>query len=324
MTVVVSGGAGFIGTNLVARLLADGVRVVAIDNFLRGSRANLAGVLAHPAFHLIEADLADPVACAGAFDAAVTQAGNIDAVWHLAANSDIAAGTSDPRIDLRHSFLTTFEILLQMRRLRIPRLLFASTSAVYGDHGDAELTEDIGPYFPVSNYGAMKLASEAQACAAAEAFLTQVVHFRFPNVIGVPATHGVLVDFIRRLKAEPDVLRVLGDGTQRKPYLHVSELLDAMLIADAKATAKVSAFNIGPVDDGATVKWIAEQVVARVSPEARIEYGVGDKGWVGDVSRFSYSTARIAGLGWSPRLGSHAALTRSIDEIARAEGFQGF
>jgi len=323
LTVVVSGGAGFIGTNLVARLLADGVRVVAIDNFLRGARSNLVDVLGHPAFDLIEADLADPVACADAFDAAAANAGSIDAVWHLAANSDIAAGTSDPRIDLRDSFLTTFEILLQMRRLGIPRLLFASSSAIYGDHGDAELSEDVGPFFPVSNYGAMKLASEAQASAAAEAFLAQVIHFRFPNVIGVPATHGVLVDFITRLKAEPDVLRVLGDGTQRKPYLHVSELLDAMLIGDAKATAKVSAFNIGPVDDGATVKWIAEQVVARVSPGARIEYGAGNKGWLGDVSRFSYSTARIAGLGWSPRLGSHAALTRAIDEIARAEGFEG-
>lgn len=319
MAVVVTGGAGFIGTNLIARLLERGETVHAIDNFSRGSRANLAAVAAHPAFHLIEADLADPGACENAFDAAAARVGKIDAVWHLAANSDIAAGTADPRIDLRDSFLTSFEVLLQMRRLGIPRLLFASTSAVYGDHGETELTEDIGPLFPVSNYGAMKLASEAQASAAAEAYLQQVICFRFPNVIGVPATHGVLIDFIRRLKDAPQALRVLGDGTQRKPYLHVSELIDAMLIAEGKATGKMEAFNIGPTDDGALVSWIAEQVVARVSPGARIDYGEGNKGWVGDVPRFRYSSSRITALGWAPRLGSHAALTRAIDEIARAE-----
>ena len=166
----------------------------------------------------------------------------------------------------------------------------------------------------------MKLASEAQASAAAEAFLDQVVIYRFPNVVGAPATHGVILDFIRKLKADPQVLHVLGDGTQQKPYMHVGELIDAMLTARDKAEPGVSAYNIGPIDAGVTVRWIAEQVVARVSPGARIEFGRGSKGWVGDVSRFRYSTSRIQALGWRPAFGSQDALTRAIDEIAAQEG----
>jgi UDP-glucose 4-epimerase len=227
---------------------------------------------------------------------------------------------ADPGIDLRDTFLTSFEVIRQMRRTGARRLFFASTSAVYGDLGDVELHEDSGPLLPISNYGAMKLASEAQASAAAEAFLDQALLYRFPNVVGPPATHGVILDFMRRLKDEPRVLRVLGDGSQRKPYLHVSELLDAMLLARSRAPAGVRAYNIGPNDAGVTVAWIAEQVVARVSAGASIEYGQGSKGWVGDVSRFRYSTARIRALGWRPTHGSEAALIRAIDEIAVQEG----
>jgi UDP-glucose 4-epimerase len=319
LAIFVSGGAGFIGANLIDRLLGEGAMVVAVDNFVRGARTNLERFAGHNRFHLIEADLAQADDCARAFDEALAS-GPIEEVWHLAANSDIPAGVADPTVDLRDTFLTTFEILRQMRRVGTKRLHFSSTSAVYGDHGDTELTEDIGPLFPISNYGAMKLASEAQAAAAAEAFLDQALIYRFPNVVGVPATHGVILDFVRRLKSQPAVLQVLGDGTQRKPYLHVSELLDAMLLARTKADGGVSAYNIGPVDAGMTVRWIAEQVTARVSPGARIEFGQGSKGWVGDVSRFRYSTSRIQALGWRPTLGSEQALTRAIDEIAMQEG----
>jgi UDP-glucose 4-epimerase len=318
LAILVSGGAGFIGVNLIERLLGQGETVVAIDNFVRGQARNLER-FAGPAFRLIEADLARAPDCERAFGEAL-DFGAIDEVWHLAANSDIPAGVEDPRIDLRDTFLTTFEVLRQMRRCGIRRLHFSSTSAVYGDHGDKELTEDTGPLLPISNYGAMKLASEGQASAAAEAQLDQALIYRFPNVVGAPATHGVILDFIRRLKDEPQVLRVLGDGTQCKPYMHVSELIDAMLTARAKAGRGVQVFNIGPIDAGVTVRWIAERVVERVSPGARIEFGQGSKGWVGDVSRFRYSTSRIQALGWRPAFGSRDALTRAIDEIAAQEG----
>lgn len=319
MVCIVAGGAGFIGAGLTRRLLDRGHTVVAADNLSRGRAEHLSAVAGHPAFRLIEADLASAAGCKVVFEAAA-ELGAIDTVWHLAANSDIPAGVADARIDLKDTFLTTFEILAAMRAHGAPRLMFASSSAVYGDLGDVALAEDSGPLLPISNYGAMKLASEAQIAAAAESFLAQALLFRFPNVVGTPATHGALVDFTRRLKADPTVLRVLGDGTQRKPYLHVDELIEAMFAAHDGAPQGVRPYNIGPPDHGVTVRWMAQKVVERVSPGARLEFGSGPRGWVGDVPRFHYALDAIAALGWRPALDSAGAVSRAIDEIARQEG----
>jgi UDP-glucose 4-epimerase len=166
----------------------------------------------------------------------------------------------------------------------------------------------------------MKLASEAQATAAAEQHLDRLALCRFPNVVGAPATHGVILDLVRKLKADPKRLDVLGDGSQRKAYLHVDDLIAAMLVVRDRSNARVAAFNIGPLDAGVTVGWIAQQVVARVAPGARIMLGQGDRGWVGDVPQFSYRTERIQALGWAPAQGSEAAVLRAIDEIALQEG----
>ena len=313
---LVAGGAGFIGVTLVERLLERGRRVTVADNFCRGHRAYLARY--GNDIRLIEADLSSRQDCARVF----ADAGPFDDVWHLAANSDIPAGVEDPDIDFRDTFRTTFELLRAMREHRVPEFHFASSSAIYGDLGERALHEDIGPLFPISNYGAMKLASEAQASAAAESHLERVNIFRFPNVVGTPATHGVILDFVNKLAADPSALDVLGDGTQQKAYLHVSDLVDAMLlIAASEANAKVVCYNVGPVDEGVTVRWIAEQVVARVSPGAQIRFGEGNKGWVGDVPRFTYSTDRLQALGWRPSLGSAEAVRRAIDEIAVQQGF---
>jgi UDP-glucose 4-epimerase len=314
MLTVVTGGAGFIGVNLVARLLDEGETVAVVDDFSGGSRDALSS-LSGDRLIVVETDLSDRAAAERAFDA-IVRAGPIASVWHLAANSDIGRGVADPDLDLRRTFLTTHECLRQARRLEIARVCFASSSAVYGDHGDRRLDEDAGPLLPISSYGAMKLASEASLAAATEAFLDEAVIFRFPNVVGAPATHGVIFDFISRLGADPDVLEVRGDGTQRKPYLHVSDLLDAMLLAVAARREGPSVYNIGPGDDGVDVRWIAERVVARISPGARIRYGSGPKGWTGDIPRFCYATERIAALGWRPRLGSGEAVARAIEEIA--------
>jgi UDP-glucose 4-epimerase len=320
MVCLIAGGAGFIGVNLARSLLADGHKVLAVDNFIRGDRALLTDLLSDPAFRFVEADLATEQGCELALSAAGDW-GRVRTVWHLAANSDIPAGVADPQVDLRDTFLTTFELLRAMHKAGCGRLVFASSSAIYGDHGETELHEAIGPLLPISNYGAMKLASEAAISASAEAWLDQAVVLRFPNVVGAPATHGVLLDFIRRLMDEPSVLRVLGDGTQRKPYLHVEELVAAMRLADDRAGKGVSLYNVGPADEGVTVRWIAEQTVARVAPTARIEFGEGSKGWVGDVPRFRYSIAKVRdALGWTPHLGSQRAIQRAIDDIARQEG----
>jgi UDP-glucose 4-epimerase len=312
---LISGGAGFVGVNLARRLLADGESVLAVDDLSRGRRELLAEFDSNPNFAFSRVDCSN----ADALLAAIEDAGEpVGHLWHMAANSDIPAGVADPRIDLERTFLTTFGVLRAMRQAGIPELHFASSSAIYGDFGDVEIHEEIGPLEPISNYGAMKLASEAQIRAAVEAYLPRADIFRFPNVIGVPATHGVIWDFIRKLKLTPNRLDVLGDGTQQKAYLHIDDLIDAMLhVSRLKGRYKV--FNIGPTDEGVTVRMIAETVRDRVSPAATIAYGKDNRGWVGDVPRFRYSVRKLTATGWAPKLGSAAAMRRAVAEIALQE-----
>jgi UDP-glucose 4-epimerase len=318
MSVFITGVAGFIGCRLAGALLERGETVAGFDNLCRGSVRNLEPVLSHPKFSFAAVDLAD-MAAYGAALRALHARQPITQVWHMAANSDIPAGVGDATVDFRDTFLTTFNSLMLMRELGIGTIAFASSSAVYGDLGDRILSEDIGPLFPISNYGAMKLASEAAISAALESNLQRAYLFRFPNVIGVPATHGVIQDFMRKLKATPGNLEVLGDGTQQKSYLHVDDLIDAMLFIRAHAQERLNYFNIAADDAGVTVKYIAQAVVGRIAPRATISFGKGDKGWVGDVPRFKYSTEKLSALGWRPRLNSVMAISKAVEEIAKQE-----
>ncbi len=311
-TSLVTGAAGFIGSHLVDALLARGERVIGLDNFTLGRRSNLAAALAHPAFELLELDVNDVPACLAALTPRLAGA-RPATVWHLAANSDIQAGGRNPSVDLQLTFLTTFHVLQLMEKLGLRRLAFASTSAIYGAL-DCELQEDSGPLFPVSNYGAMKLASEGAISAALERFLERAWICRFPNVVGGRATHGAIFDFIRKLRANPAELEVLGDGLQEKPYLHVSELISAMLFIHDRAGEKLNCFNIAPVTGASTVRFMAEATVRAVAPDAAIRYTGGARGWVGDVPKFRYSTAKLRALGWTGRLASDAAVELAIRE----------
>ena len=314
-THLITGAAGFIGVNLTRRLLAAGDRVIGVDDLSRGRRDALAEFEPSNRFAFRVAD------CANSGEVGTAIGGvapTIDDVWHLAANSDIPAGVADHRIDLHRTFLTTVGTLEVMQQLAIKRLHFASSSAIYGDHGDTLIHEDIGPLQPISNYGAMKLASEVQIRAAVEAWLPRADIFRFPNVIGVPATHGVILDFFRKLRATPDRLDVLGNGTQQKSYLHVDDLIDAMLHI-AQFDGRYLVYNIGPTDTGITVRSIAEAVRDQAAPQAELHFGDGDRGWVGDVPRFRYSVQRLTDTGWAPRLGSDAAMRHAVAEIAQQE-----
>lgn len=311
---VITGGAGFIAVNLARQLLASGEIVVAIDDLSRGKRETVRDLEEHPnfSFHRIDcSSTPDMIALFGSLS-------GITDVWHLAANSDIPAGIENPTIDLERTFLTTVGTLAAMREHQVPTLHFASSSAIYGDLGTRKIVEDIGPLEPISNYGAMKLASEAQIRAAVESYLPRANIFRFPNVIGVPATHGVIMDFIAKLRATSDRLDVLGNGSQQKSYLHVDDLIDAM-IHITRLEGKYLVYNIGPSDDGITVREIAELVRDHVAPQAEIHYGTEPRGWVGDVPRFYYSIQKLTETGWSPRLGSHAAVKRSVIEISSQE-----
>jgi UDP-glucose 4-epimerase len=319
MAIVITGVAGFVGCNLTRELLARGETVFGFDNLSRGSFSNIAEFESDPRFAFEQLDLNDSDAFASSVRAKHLST-PVTEVWHLAANSDIPAGVADAEVDLRDTFMTTYNTLKVMKEVGIGRLAFASSSAIYGEIPGATLTEDIGPLLPISNYGAMKLASEGLITAAAESYLDRAYIFRFPNVIGAPATHGVVYDFVKKLHANSAKLEVLGNGTQQKAYLHVEELVEAMLYIRDHADDKVNYFNIGSDDDGVTVRFIAEETVSVVAPGAEISYGTGDRGWVGDVPKFQYSIAKLHSLGWRSKSNSQDAMRRAIRQIAAQEG----
>lgn len=319
MVHVITGGAGFVACNLIPRLLGLGHVVVALDNLQRGREDFLTPYRTSDQFRFAVVDCSDREAL-GTVLRNIVGGETVSDVWHLAANSDIPAGVADPGIDLTHTFMTTFSTLAVMSELQIRRIHFASSSAIYGDHQNRRVQEDTGPFLPISNYGAMKLASEALISAAAEQFLDKANIFRFPNVVGTPATHGVIYDFVHKLQADPTRLAVLGNGRQQKAYLHVDDLVSAMLFIEKSSCEKVGIYNIGPADDGTTVGMIAETVREVVSPRAEIQYGQGDRGWVGDVPRFRYDGSKLAQLGWTPRFDSEAAIRRAVGEIAAQMG----
>lgn len=310
----ITGVAGFIGSHLADSLLADGQRVSGMDDFSLGRRQYLDGARASGKFFLVEGDCSQTDNVRDALSVASAWGGVPDLIWHMAANSDIAAGSADASIDFNRTLQTTYATIEAARAGGVRRMAFASTSAVYGERDDL-LTEESGPLLPISNYGAAKLAGEGLLSAAAESFLEAIWIFRFPNVVGPRPTHGVIFDFATRLARDPSRLAVLGDGTQEKPYLHVSELVSALRFACERSGGKRNVFNIGPEGQGTRVSVIAEETVAAMAPGAKLVYGRGDRGWIGDVPRFRYSTEKLAQLGWRPQLSSDAAVLRAIAEI---------
>jgi UDP-glucose 4-epimerase len=214
----ITGAAGFIASQLADQLLKNGARVCGADDLSLGRLSHLSTALGSERFGFFETDLSRPEKAEEALRLAIERFGPVTLVWHLAANSDIAAGVANPNVDYSRTLGTTQAILEASRLRGVRRIAFASTSAVYGERSDL-LTEESGPLLPISNYGAAKLASEALLSAAAETFLERIWIFRFPNVVGPRATHGAIHDFIQRLLARPPSLRVLGDGRQTKPLL---------------------------------------------------------------------------------------------------------
>jgi UDP-glucose 4-epimerase len=311
--VLVTGAAGFIGSHLVDALLERGHRVVGIDNFSRGSRAHLALATPRSTFELLKGDVARAEDCERLVDKLGGEP--IQQIWHLAANSDIPSGVADLNVDLRDTFLSTVGSLQIARQLSVKEFFFTSTSAVYGER-EGLLTEESGPMQPISNYGAMKLASEAAISAASQAYLKRSRIFRLPNVVGARGTHGIIFDMYRKLAASPTAIEVLGDGTQCKQYLHVSDLVSAMLWIADHATAPFDCYNIGPSDDpGITVRRIIEIFLTTAESDAVANYTKSDRGWVGDVPRFAYSVEKLASLGWRAQAGSEAAIRRACVEL---------
>jgi UDP-glucose 4-epimerase len=309
--VVVTGCAGFIGSALVDRLLDQGCRITGIDDFSTGQRKFLESALNHPRFRLIEGDMLD-------LDGLTQWFRGADCVIHLAANADVRFGTEHPRRDLEQNTIATYNVLEAMRTNGIKRIAFSSTGSVYGEATVIPTPEDAPFAVQTSLYGASKLAGEGLIAAYCEGFGLQSWIFRFVSILGERYTHGHVFDFYKQLKQDSSKLHVLGDGRQRKSYLYIQDCVDAMLLAMEKANDKVNVFNLG-VDDycvlNDSIVWITEAL--GVKP--RLEYGGGDRGWIGDNPFIFLDTAKIRALGWKPKLSIREGIVKTVEFLQANE-----
>jgi len=304
----VTGGAGFVGTHLVERLLSEGGEVVAYDNLSLGKKEHIAPFLGNPRFQFIR----DDVLNTGSLTEAM---GKADVVFHLAANSDIRAGGRAPKLELEQGILSTFNVLEAMRDNSVGKIVFSSSSVIYGDAVGQELTEDFGPLIPISFYGSSKLAAEGLVCAFCHMFDMRGWIFRFANIVGKGLTHGVLFDFIRKLRSNPNSLEILGDGKQSKPYLDVSECVAGMLHGLRNADERVNVFNLTP-PDVVSVARIAEIIVEEMGlKNVAFSYSGGEGGWKGDVPRVRLNGDRLARLGWRAKMSSEEAVVTAVREV---------
>ncbi|HMO49992.1 MAG TPA: NAD-dependent epimerase/dehydratase family protein [Kiritimatiellia bacterium] len=301
---LVTGGAGFIGSHLVDRLLQNGNAVQVFDNLSTGMLANLRDAQQHDRFRFIQGDLLD--------EAAIRRAAEgVDVIFHLAANADVRFGTEHPRRDLEQNTIVTYNVLEAARLNGVGKFVFSSTGSVYGEAPVIPTPEDAP--FPVqtSLYGASKVAGECLIQAYAEGFGMRGYIFRFVSILGERYSHGHVIDFYRKLMADPTRLPVLGNGHQKKSYLYVHDCIDAIFTALDKAEDKVNIFNLGTdeyceVND--SIGWICGHM--GISP--KLEYAGGDRGWIGDNPFILLDCARMRSLGWAPRLTIRESIIKTL------------
>ena len=307
MKAFVTGAAGFIGSTLVDRLLADGHDVVGYDNFSTGQERFLAGARHSAQFSLVRGDTLE-------LDRLTEAMAGASVVFHFAANADVRFGTDHPRKDLEQNTIATFNVLEAMRSNGVPRIAFASTGSIYGEATVIPTPEDAP--FPVqtSLYGASKLAGEGLIQAYAEGFGVQAWIFRFVSILGERYTHGHVFDFYRSLRRDPARLRVLGNGRQRKSYLYVHDCLEAMLIALDRADAKVNVFNLG-TDEYCELNESIAWICGHLGVAPALDYTGGDRGWIGDNPFIFLDTAKIRALGWRPRLSIRESVVTTLQYL---------
>jgi UDP-glucose 4-epimerase len=303
------GGAGFIGSHFVDRLMAveGSRRVTVFDNFSSGRRWHLADHEADPRLEIVEGDVRD-------LESLTTAMQGHEVVLHFASNPDIALAATEPAVDFDLGTLLTHHVVEAARRTSARRILYASGSGVYGDLGEAEADEDWGPLVPVSTYGASKLAGEALVCSYSFMFGLTGVSFRFGNVVGARQTHGVGFDFVRKLIADPSRLEILGNGMQSKSYIHVEDVVDAILVGHRAEPDPYAVYNVA-TGDYITVREIADLAVERLGLDpkhVRYEFTGGDRGWRGDVPVVRVNTDRIRSLGWTNSRSSSDAIKESL------------
>lgn len=311
MKALVTGGAGFIGYHLVKDLLKRNIEVISVDNFTLGKKENVIEFENDSRYKFYELDIDNTEL----FCDTLNQE-NIDIVYHLAANSDIQKGGREPKVDFTDTFLTTYSVLELMRRKNIKKLFFSSTSAVYGDKSE-KLTETAGDLKPISYYGGAKYGSEGFVSAYTFMNDLRTVIFRFPNVIGPNLTHGVIYDFVKKLKINSNELIILGDGTQTKPYLYVLDLVDAIInvTLDSEIKLGVEVYNIG-VESATNVTTIANIVCEELGyKDVVYKYTGGNIGWKGDVPKFQYDLTKIHNFGWKAKHTSDESVRETVKSI---------
>lgn len=307
----ITGGAGFIGSNMVDRLLGEaGNSVTVYDNFCSGKMAYIEHHLKNKAFKLIRGDLLD-------LELLVDALANHDFVFHFAANPDIARSMVETDLDLRLGIIATYNVVEAMRKNGVKKIAYSSGSGVYGDVPLTATPEHFGPLLPISMYGASKLGAEGIISAFSHLYDIQAWIFRFANVVGKRQTHGVGFDFIRKLSKDPGRLQILGDGAQSKSYIHISDILDAMLFVISRSSQKVNLFNVA-TDSYVTVNEIADITVQQMGLESvRYEHTGGSRGWKGDVPVVRFDLKKIYSLGWKAKYNSRQAVELSIRELLK-------
>jgi UDP-glucose 4-epimerase len=309
LKILVTGAAGFIASNLIPRLLARGDEVYGVDNFFLGKHAY---VVKHDRFHFHEFDLLDLDRLVKLFESAEP-----DLVWHLAANSDISYGTKYTDFDLKGGTLATYNILEGMRRTGAKEIVFSSSGAVYGEPAIMPTPENYGPILPISLYAASKVACEGLITAFTHNYDMRCWIFRFGNIVGPNPTHGVIHDFVLRLRENPRELVVLGDGTQSKPYVYVDDCIEGMEFGYRNAHDSMNYYNLA-VDDQTSVTEIAEWTIEAMGIKRQsinVKYTGGPRGWKGDVAQVKLDTKRMRQLGWRPKLSSKESVRRTIKDV---------
>ena len=313
----VTGGAGFIGSHLVDRLLKDGNQVTVWDKLVLGTNERLKKHLNKPDFRFIKGDLLD-------FGGLKEAMKGHEIIWHLGANTDIRQGNITTDLDLKNCTTATYNVLEAMRQLGISKTLFSSSACVYGDAPSTPVVEDFGPLLPINLYGAGKLAGEGLISSYCHLFGIRAWMFRFANVVGARMDHGVIFDFIQKLKKNREAIEVLGDGNQEKPFFLVEDCIDGMLCAYERGNGQCEVYNLG-CESFTIIKQLAQIVVEEMGlSNVRFKYTSEKRGWPGDSPIIHFNIDKMKGLGWQPRNASDEAVRiaarRLIDTDLSLEG----
>lgn len=312
MNYAVIGGAGFIGSHVARELIGAGENVTVYDNFSSGSMRHLSEIADDAHLKIVKADIKD-------FSDLKSALAGIDTVYHFASNPDIAKAAVCPDIDFWEGTFLTNNVVEAMRINNVAKLIYASGSGVYGECGTLPVREDFPDMRPISTYGASKLACETLICSYCHMFGLSAAAFRFANVVGPRQTHGVGFDFVRKLKEKPDKLVILGDGTQDKSYIHISDIIAALRLIETKHLNGYDVYNVA-TSDSVTVTNIADMARKITGADSAVyEYTGGNRGWKGDVPIIRMNSEKIRNLGWSNKYTSEEALYSSMSAMFKEE-----